>query len=103
MKEAQSRKSDPLARGGFTDGTHEFWVYATTADAPDSFQVAADGNRADIVMVVSGLNTGVQHATWGDEWRSRSAEWQEWAKSCAFHVFDKGSLLAEPRTRFCDG
>jgi hypothetical protein len=103
MGQAQSRKSDPLARGGFTDGSHEFWVYATTAEAPDSFQVAADGNRADIVVIVSGLNSGFLHTTWGDEWRNRSVEWQEWAKNCAFHVFDNGSLLTESKARFCNG
>lgn len=84
---------DPLVRGGFTDGRREFTVCASGPVAPDSFQVFANGNRADIVMIVSGLNSGDLHATWGDEWRASTAEWREWARTCAFHVFENGSLI----------
>jgi hypothetical protein len=101
---------DPLARGGFTDGSHEFWVYALSAESPDAFQVCADGSQTDIVLIVSGLNSGLVHATWGEGWRTRSREWREWAKDCAAHVFDNGSLLKERqpgvvagKVRFCDG
>ncbi|WP_205323929.1 hypothetical protein [Glycomyces sp. YM15] len=109
-KPSPGPKPDPLVRGGFTDGVNEFWVYASSLVAPDSLQVCANGNRADLVLIVSGLNTGIDHATWGDEWRSRSPEWRAWLKDCAAHVFDNGSLLKERQTdtrarkvRFCDG
>jgi hypothetical protein len=109
-KPSPAPNRDPLARGGFTDGSHEFWVYALSAESPDAFQVCADGSQTDIVLIVSGLNSGLVHATWGEGWRTRSREWREWAKDCAAHVFDNGSLLREhqPRVaagkvRFCDG
>ncbi|THV28379.1 hypothetical protein [Glycomyces paridis] len=79
---------------------------ASSAVAPDSFQVFASENRADIVLIVSGLNTGDLHATWGEEWRTRTVEWQAWARECAFHVFHNGSLMKErvvKGARFCDG
>jgi hypothetical protein len=114
MQNAAGRQSpprtvpDPLARGRFTDGSREFAVCASSAVAPDSFQVHTVENRADIVLIVSGLTTGDLHATWGDEWRTRSADWRDWARNCAFHVFHNGSLMAEhSRTqgteRHCDG
>jgi hypothetical protein len=112
MLRAENRKAnpDPLARGGFTDGANEFWVYASSEVAPDSFQVCANGNRADIVLIASGLNTGAMHSTWGAEWRARPLDWRGWAKNCAFHVFENGSLLRESRAgtaqgkvRFCNG
>lgn len=95
--------ADPLERGRFADGGHRFTVCASSAVVPDSFQVYADGNRADLVVIVSGLNTGDLHATWGDEWRSRSAAWKEWARSTAFHVFYNGSHSDPGAARFCDG
>lgn len=107
-KSAPRPDRDPLVRGGFTDGVHEFWVHALGAESQDAFQVCANGNRADIVLIVSGLRSGPVHATWGEGWRSRSAEWRAWAKDCAAHVFDNGSLLKERqagmgKVRFCDG
>lgn len=94
-KPSPGPKPDPLSRGGFTDGVNEFWVYASSPVAPDSLQVCANGNRADLVLIVSGVNTGWVHATWGDEWRTRPPEWRDWLKRCAEHVFDNGSLLKE--------
>ncbi|MBO3731340.1 hypothetical protein [Glycomyces niveus] len=107
-KSAPSPNPDLLVRGGFTDEVDGFWVYALSAASPDAFQVCANGNQADIVLIVSGLHSGLIHATWGEGWRSRSVEWREWAKGCAMHVFANGSLLKEPQTgarkvRFCDG
>lgn len=64
----------------------------------------------DLVLIVSGLNTGIDHATWGDGWCTRSPDWRAWLKDCAAQVFDNGSLLPERQTdtrarkvRFCDG
>lgn len=87
---------DPLERGRFGDGSRAFTVCASSLSAPDSFQVYASENRADLVLIVSGLSTGDLHSTWGDEWRTRSAQWRSWARDCAFHVFHNGSLLVEP-------
>ncbi|MFB9661864.1 hypothetical protein ACFQS3_03985 [Glycomyces mayteni] len=94
---------DPLERGRFSDGVHQYTVYASSADAPDSFQVCANNNRADLVLIVSGLTSQDLHATWGDEWRTRSAEWREWARSAAFQVFHNGSLPKPAKTRYCNG
>lgn len=102
-------KPEPLARGRFTDGSREFAVCATTAVETDSFQVYPSENRADLVLIVSGLRTGDLHATWGEEWRNRSPEWRDWLRTCAFHVFHNGTLMPEPqparpaRDRFCNG
>lgn len=95
---------DPLERGRFSDGVHQFNVYASSASAPDSFQVCAEGNRADLVLIVSGLTSRNLHATWGHEWRDRPAEWREWARDAAFHVFyNRTQPKAAPVTRFCNG
>jgi hypothetical protein len=94
---------DPLERGRFSDGTHRFTVYASSPIVPDSFQVCANGNRADLVLIVSGLTTQNLHATWGDEWRNRSGEWRDWTRSTAFHVFHNGSQPGPARTGFCNG
>ncbi|RRS00486.1 hypothetical protein [Glycomyces terrestris] len=94
---------DPLERGGFGDGSNRYTVYASSAEVPDSFQVCANGNRADLVLIVSGLTSQNLHATWGDEWRNRTAEWREWARATAFHVFYNGSPQPQAQTRFCDG
>lgn len=99
---------DPLERGQFDDGQRCFIVCASSAEAPDSFQVYAKGNRADVILIVSGLNTGNEHATWNDEWRSSSPEWREWAWNCAFRVFHNPNArqATTPRSgeiRFCRG
>lgn len=91
---------EALERGGFSDGRTEFTVRASSSDAPDSFQVFADGNRADIVLIVSGLNTGTLHATWGAKWRAATPEWKVWMEDAAFKVFYTGHRIG---VRFCDG
>lgn len=106
-----ARRPDPLERGRFSDGMREFVVSASSAVAPDSFQVFMSENRADLVLIVSGLNTNDLHATWSDEWRSSSEDWRDWLRRCAFHVFHNGSLLPDPASntkrpsgiRHCDG
>ncbi|HEU5128986.1 MAG TPA: hypothetical protein VFU12_13430 [Glycomyces sp.] len=85
-----------LERGSFTDGTHVYTVHASGPHAPDSFQVHT-GEAHDIVLVVSGLNSGDLKATWGPGWRSAPAPWREWAEAQAFMVFYNGEI------RHCDG
>ena len=94
--------SDPLLRGRFNDGSNEFCVRASSVDAPDSFQVFVPGERTDIVMIVSGINSGHLHATWGEVWRSYSPEWKVWLEDTAFKVFYK--VTTRPwDSRYCDG
>jgi hypothetical protein len=78
---------DPLERGQFSDGRRVFVVRASSATAPDSFQVHTRGNQADPILIASGLNSGNLHATWNEEWRSASPEWREWARNNAFKAF----------------
>lgn len=104
-QEATARHSgpDPLHRGRFSDGQRHFTVRASSAEAPDSFQVHAGGNRSDIVVVVSGLATWNLRATWGDGWRSASDEWKSWFKDQAFMVFYNGNPPATGKVRVCNG
>jgi hypothetical protein len=100
---------DPLERGQFSDGHTEFTVRASSADAPDSFQVSANGNHADLVLIVSGLISGQLHATWGRGWRIFNPEWKAWVEDAAFKVFYTGHHIADrpgPGTgsvHFCNG
>jgi hypothetical protein len=112
--------SDPLLRGQFTDGRSNFAVRASSADAPDSFQVYVPDRRADIVLIVSGLTSGAMHATWGEGWRDFSSEWKVWLEDTAFQHFyrvarptphpkgangNREGTAARRRegVRFCDG
>jgi hypothetical protein len=90
----QPEPRDSLVRGGFTDNHTDFTVRASSATAPDSFQVIANGNWADIVLIVSGLNSGQLHATWGDGWRVFNPEWKLWVEDAAFKVFYNADLAA---------
>lgn len=103
---------DPLERGRFTDGHTKFTVRASSMSAPDSFQVFANGNCADIVMIVSGLVSGHLHATWGQGWRTYAPDWKVWVEDAAFKVFYNGHAFDDRgddngsgpyRVRFCDG
>ncbi|SDD04113.1 hypothetical protein [Glycomyces harbinensis] len=111
----QPEPRDPLVRGEFSDGHTKFAVRASTSSAPDSFQVSADGNCADLVLIVSGLNSGHLHATWGNGWRTFAPDWKVWVEDAAFKVFYNGHAI-DNRTnrdngregglgtvRFCDG
>ncbi|GAB4004070.1 hypothetical protein GCM10029992_47950 [Glycomyces albus] len=69
----------------------------------DSFQVYADHNPAEVVLVVSGLNSGELRATWGPQWRTTSEPWQEWFEANAFMVFHNGSLPPTGKVRACRG
>lgn len=95
-----------LDRGHFSDGPRFFTVRASGPVAPDSFQVFANGHQADVVLVVSGLNTGRLHATWGDDWRTASAAWKNWARDQAFLAFYSGQDIGCPapgQVRYCNG
>jgi hypothetical protein len=94
---------DPLIRGRFSDGQRYFTVRASSTEAPDSFQVHAGGDLADIVVVVSGLASWNLRATWGDAWRSASEEWKSWCNDQAFMVFYNGRPPAAGKVRVCNG
>lgn len=94
---------DPLYRGRFSDGQRHFTVRASSAEAPDSFQVYAGAEPADIVVVVSGLVSWNLRATWGDGWRSASDEWKAWLKDQAFMVFYNGRPPEAGKVRVCNG
>jgi hypothetical protein len=101
--------SDPLVRGQFSDGRRIFVVRASSAEAPNSFQVHAKANESDVILVVSGLNSGNLHATWNEEWRTTSPEWREWARNNAFKAFhtvritDAAETANPGKFRFCRG
>lgn len=102
-KQGNATRSGPaLERGSFSGGG-VFTVRASSVPAPDSFQVYANADPADIVLIVSGLNSGNLRATWGDDWRSLNEEWKGWFKSQAFMTFYNGSTPAIGKVRFCDG
>ena len=100
---ARQGTPDPLTRGQFSDGQRLFTVRASSPEVPDSFQVHAGGDQADIVVVVSGLATWNLRATWGDGWRSANAEWKAWFKDQAFMVFYNGRPPTTGNVRACNG
>lgn len=75
-----------VERGSFSDDYRTYRVRASSADAPDSFQVLT-GRGDDIVLIVSGLNSGELKATWGPFWRSFKPNWKIWVEETAFRVF----------------
>ncbi|RRS00721.1 hypothetical protein [Glycomyces terrestris] len=103
----EGRPVDPLVRGTFGDRHSRFIVRASSESAPDSFQVSVANNPADLVLIVSGLNSGHLHATWGQGWRSFAPEWKVWCEDSAFAVFYNGRAIDNrPRpgqVKFCDG
>ncbi|THV37765.1 hypothetical protein [Glycomyces buryatensis] len=88
-----------LTRGRFSDGTRVFTVYASSEEAPDSFQVCADDKVVDIALVVSGLNTGELQASWGDDWRTATDEWKRWLEDQAFMAYYKVKWPTVIRTK----
>ena len=112
FKEPEPR--DSLVRGAFSDGHTRFTVRASSETAPDSFQVSANHNPADIVLIVSGLNSGHLHATWGGGWRTFNPDWKLWVEEAAFKIFYNGDLVTSThrpggpvpgsgKVRFCNG
>ncbi|THV41103.1 hypothetical protein [Glycomyces buryatensis] len=94
---------DPLERGRFSDGARVFTVHASSNEAPDSFQATLDGDRLGIVLVVSGLTTGMRYASWGDGWRTASKTWQRWFEDQAFMAFYNGNRPPSGEVRFFNG
>lgn len=97
-----------LERGRFSDGRQSYTVRASSAVAPDSFEVFVTGNPADLVLIVSGLCTGDLYGTWGEEWRTAPEEARNWVRAWAFHVFENGGEPQAPKpkprvVRHCDG
>lgn len=103
----QPGANDPaaLVRGSFRDDYRTYKVRVSSADAPDSFQVLT-GDREDIVLIVSGLNSQELKATWGPFWRSFKPTWKIWVEESAFRVFHRAQTpvgSAPPSVRFCNG
>lgn len=92
-----------LDRGDFSDGVRHFTVRTSGPDAPDSFQVYADGNPSEVVLVISGLNSGELRATWGPQWRTASESWRDWFEASSFMVFYNGQGPAAGSVRLCNG
>ncbi|MDA1383962.1 MULTISPECIES: hypothetical protein [Glycomyces] len=100
-----ARRTDSFERGAFHDDYRSYKVRASSADAPDSFQVVT-GASEDIVLIVSGLNSGNLKATWGPFWRSFKPNWKIWVEDSAFRVFYSGRTAlpsTPPMVKFCDG
>lgn len=98
-------EADPLERGEFQDDLRTYKVRASSLDSPDSFQVYT-GPRQDIVLIISGLNSGDLKATWGPFWRTAKPHWKVWLEDTAFRVFYLGRHTvdsAPTSVRFCDG
>ena len=98
----KSPKPDSLERGRFSDGARTFSVRAPSEHAPESFQVYADENQRELVLVVTGLNSQNLKAAWGSEWRTASSGWREWFEAKAFMVFHNGDRPMK-RVRVCNG
>ncbi|MFC3493929.1 hypothetical protein [Glycomyces rhizosphaerae] len=92
-------------RGTFHDDYRTYRVRASSADAPDSFQVLT-GKGEDIVLIVSGINSAEMKATWGPFWRSFKPNWKVWVEESAFRVFynQRTPNESDPgKWRFCEG
>ncbi|SDD28989.1 hypothetical protein [Glycomyces harbinensis] len=97
---------NPLDRGGFSDDFRSYTVLASSADAPDSFQVITGERGDDVVLVVSGLTSGNLKATWGRFWSGLKPQSKIWVEEQAFRTFYSGHRIiatAPVSARFCDG
>ncbi len=97
--------SGPLDRGTFQDEFRTYKVRASGPVAPDAFQVLTGPRNDDVVLVVSGLNSGDLKATWGTYWRRLESHAKIWVEEQAFRVFYGGRIAADisDAARFCDG
>jgi hypothetical protein len=93
-----------LVRGAFHDDLRDYKVRVSSVHAPDSFQVIT-GEHEDIVLVVSGLNSGKLKTTWGPFWRSFKPAWKIWVEESAMRVFNRGrhDIESAPAARWCNG
>jgi hypothetical protein len=104
-KPSGETEADSLEQGAFHDDFRTYKVRASSVDAPDSFQVYT-GPSEDIVLIVSGLNSGDLKATWGPFWRASKPQWKAWLEDSAFRAFYSGRRVvtsAPTSVRFCDG
>ncbi|GAA1672700.1 hypothetical protein GCM10009830_18610 [Glycomyces endophyticus] len=92
-----------LDRGTFRDDYRSYTVRASSADAPDSFQVITGPRGDDVVLVISGLNSGDLKATWGRFWNGLKPQAKVWVEEQAFRVFYRDRINTATSTRFCDG
>ena len=98
-------RTDSFERGQFHDDYRTYKVRASSIDAPDSFQVYT-GDHEDIVLIVSGLNSGKEKTTWCPFWRGFKPTWKIWVEDSAFRVFNRGrvEVASAPTTiKICDG
>jgi hypothetical protein len=97
-------RPDPgsLNRGTFHDEFRTYTVRASGAVAPDSFQVLTGDRNDDVVLVVSGLNSGDLKATWGTYWRGLKPHAKIWIEEQAFRIFYRDRIPAQS-VRFCNG
>ncbi|MCD0446623.1 hypothetical protein LO763_23680 [Glycomyces sp. A-F 0318] len=96
----------PLDRGVFRDEYRSYTVRASGPDAPDSFQVLTGERRDDVVLIVSGLNSGNLKATWGRFWSGLKPHSKIWIEEQAFRAFYSGHRIiaaAPASVRFCNG
>jgi hypothetical protein len=98
--------SGSLDRGTFRDQYRTYTVRVSSADAPDSFQVITGPQGDDVVLVVSGINSGDLKATWGRFWSGLKPQAKIWVEEQAFRVFYSGHRIiasAPGSVRFCEG
>lgn len=95
-------ESGPPDLGTFHDEFRTYAVRASSPVAPDSFQVLTGPRNDDVVLVVSGLNSGELKATWGSYWRGLKPHAKLWLEEQAFRVFYRDRIPAQA-VRFCDG
>jgi len=98
----------PLDRGSFRDDYRSYTVRASSADAPDSFQVITGDRGDDVVLIVSGLTTGNLKATWGRFWSGLKPQSKIWVEEQAYRIFYSGHRIiatapVSASVRFCDG
>ena len=105
QRENNASQGRSLERGEFRDGLRTYRVRVSSNEAPDSFQVYT-GASEDIVLIVSGINSGNLKATWGPGWRGAEKDWKVWVEECAFRLVIVGRHMIERNpasVRFCDG
>lgn len=96
-----------LTRGTFADQYRTYTVRASGPVAPDSFQVTTGPSGDDVVLVVSGLNSGDLKARWGRFWSGLKPHAKVWIEDQAFRAFYSRKHFSESAqasaTKFYDG
>jgi len=97
-------EAESLNRGTFQDQYRTYTVRVSSADAPDSFQVITGARGDDVVLVVSGINSGELKATWGRFWSGLKPQSKIWIEEQAFRVYYRHRIDSAPISwRFCNG